>query len=124
MMDAPPETEQRRPRELTARFTGAMEGATTVLASSPFRIDVFVQASQPAPGTLPTIMAGDATKLNKLLAERVPALLNCFPKLTRLAFAGTLLRQVNSPEEALKQMKGMLKSVTIDERMRDLFVQG
>jgi hypothetical protein len=121
MMGSPPESEQRRPRDITAvKFTGAIEGATVVLASSPLRMDVFVQAGQPAPGTLPTIMAGDATRLNKLLAERVPALLGCLPKLTRLAFGGTLFHQVGAPEEAMKLLKAMLKSVSVDERMHDL----
>jgi hypothetical protein len=113
MMGAPPETQERRTRAITTKFTGPMEGATVVLASSPLRIDVIIQPSPPPPKTIPTIVAGDAAKLTDLLAERVPALLNCLPSLTRLAFAGILLHQVNSPEDVLKLLKGMLKSVTV-----------
>lgn len=83
-------------------------------------MDFFVQAGPPSPGALPAIAAGDAKQLNEWLLEHIPSLLHHVPKLTRFAFAGTLLQEVKSVDAALRVLAGRLKSVSVDERMRDL----
>jgi hypothetical protein len=113
------DTTERRPRELTNRFFGKALDATVVLSSNPVRIDVFVQAGPPSQGALPAIVAGDANQLNEWLLGHIPALLDRVPKLTRFAFAGTLLQEVKSTDEGLSVLARKLKSVTVDERMRD-----
>ena len=122
-----PDSESKQPKEAIVVVNGAFSGRLLSISSGAGRVDVVYQPLLPSQiqvsgaARVPTVTMGPAQPLLDELCSRIEPLCSRLRSVHRLALGGVFLKAAGSTEQAYEQLKGMLKSLSVDpHRMRDL----